>query len=369
MKRLLPVLAAAVLMPSPAPALEPERLPPGPLPGKPTRVKVGGSVRDAKELIAVGRRHQRTRLLIGRGRSDQLCVGAVTAGRRRARMQCMESWDRPPLLVREGVGGGSRAKTNWVSLVGLVRADVARVTVESDRFANRTLQLQGATGFPWKAFAVSPTSTDLRGRDLPHSIRARDAAGAVLQRVDLGWADRPPCDERRRGCRSRAQRRGRWSDARDPIAAKQAPYITRVGGKRSKRIALAHPAVAQIVAGQPFSFDAVAIWTQCNDKLIGGVVPIDLSRPITFEGDVPLHGYRNGSAYLEGVWHIRAQNAVGFRVYVDLRRQRVVGISPDYDTLDVREGGRPAPTVDYTIVQPPRPVGKDSGDCESKPGD
>ena len=370
MKRLLPVffVAVAVLVPSPAAALELERLPPGPLPGKPVQVKVGGSVRDVRELVAVGRRAQRIRLLIGRGRSDQLCVGAITSGRRRARMQCLASWDHPPLIARVAVGGGSRAKTNWLGVVGVVRADVAAVTAETDRSENRAVELHGAPGFPWKAFAVPPTSTDLRGRDLIHSVRARDAAGAVLQRIDTGWAHRAPCEKRKRGCPTRAQRRGRWSDARDPVAAAQAPFITRRGGTRAKRVATDHPAVQQMVAGQPFSFGAVALWSKCGGGLIGGVVRIRLSRPINFEGDVPLHGYRNGAAYLEGVWHIRAQNAIGFMIYVDLGRNRVVGISPDNDSLDGREGGRPAPTFDFTIVQPLRPVGKASGDCEAKPG-
>ena len=156
---------------------------------------------------------------------------------------------------------------------------------------------------------------------------------------------------------------------RDPIAAKQAPYIKRGGGKRSKRIAFAHPAVAQIVAGQPFSFDGVAIWTQCNGKLIGGVVHDPPQPAHHVRGRCPLHGYRNGSAYLEGVWHLRVENAIGFRIYVDLRRKRVVGIAPDDDLLDGREGGRPPPKTDFTIVQPLRPSGRDSGDCEAKPGD
>jgi hypothetical protein len=366
MKPLLPAIVVAVLLSASAhaAALELERLPPGPLPGKPAQGKFGGSVRDVRELISVGHRYQRTRLLIARGRSDQLCVAALAGKRRRARFTCLASWDHPTLIVRVGAGGGSRAKTNWLSVVGLVRADVASVTVESDRFENRAVELQGPAGFPWKAFAVAPSRTDR-----PFSVRARDAAGAVLQRVDLSWAFRAPCEERGKECRSRAQRRGRWSEARDPLAAGQASFITRRGGARSKRIATEHPAVRQVVAGQPFSFDRVALWTKCNGGLIGAVVSIRLSRPVNFEGEVPVHGYRNGSAYLEGVWHIRVENGIAFRIYVDLNRKRVVGISPESDTLDGREGGRPAPRFDFTLVAPLRPTGRDSGDCESKPGD
>jgi hypothetical protein len=128
--------------------------------------------------------------------------------------------------------------------------------------------------------------------------------------------------------------------------------------------------VRQVVAGQPFSFDRVAHWSKCNGGLIGGVVSVRLSRPVSFEGDVPAHGYRNGSAYLEGIWHLRLRNVIGFMVHVDLNRKRVVGISPEDDSLDGREGGRPPPAVDFTVVQPLRPAGgRDSGDCESKPGE
>jgi hypothetical protein len=136
---------------------------------------------------------------------------------------------------------------------------------------------------------------------------------------------------------------------------------------RTKRIATEHPAIQQVIAGQPFSFGAVVLWTKCNGGLIGGVVSIRLSRPVNFEGDVPVRGYRNGSAYLEGVWRIRVENGIAFRVYVDLNREWVVGISPEDDSLDGREGGRPKPKLDYTLVAPLRPAGgPDSGDCETK---
>ena len=188
MKRVLPVVVAAALLPSPAGALELGAPAAGPLPGKPAPGRFSDSVRDVRELIAVGQRYQRTRLLIARGRSDQLCVAAATGARRRARFTCLASWDRPPLLVRLGAGGGSRAKTNWLSVVGLVRAEAAGVTVESDRFENRAVRLQGAPGFPWKAFAVAAVAH--RRAAGSAALRARDAAGAVLQRVDLAWAYR-----------------------------------------------------------------------------------------------------------------------------------------------------------------------------------
>ena len=64
-----------------------------------------------------------------------------------------------------------------------MRAEAAAVTVWSDRFLNRPVRLRAPPGFPWKAFAVAPSRTDR-----PLAVHARDAAGAVPQRVDLSDA-------------------------------------------------------------------------------------------------------------------------------------------------------------------------------------
>ena len=298
-------------------------------------MKVGGSVRDVRELIAVGRalpahpaadrpRAQRSAVRgRGHGRAPPRAhavpgvLGSPAADRARG---CRRRLAREDELARRR-RGRARGRRQRDRRDGPVR--------EPGRGAARRarLSVEGVRGSP------DEHGSARAGPDRTASARAT-RPGAVLQRIDTGMgATAPPCEARKRGCPSRAQRRGRWSDARDPIAAKQAPFITRRGrDARASGSRSAHPAVAQIVAGQPFSFDGVALWSKCGGGLIGGVVPIRLSRPITFEGDVPLHGYRNGSAYLEGVWHIRVQNAIAFRVYVDLGRKRVVGISPDSDT-------------------------------------
>jgi hypothetical protein len=316
-------------------------------------------------LVSAGHGWRRTRLLIARGRQDQLCVAAIAAGRRRARFQCMAGWDRAPLIARLGVGGRSRAAPDWLSVLGLVRAEVDQVAYESWRFESSPVRLRSFPGFPWRAFALPPT----RRADQPDSVRAFDAAGGVMQRVDTSWAYRSPCMEKRRGC-TRSERRGRWSDARDPYFARQTPFVRRGGAKRSKQLAIAHPVVQQLIAGQPFSIDSVAEWSRCNGRRIGGVVPLRLSRPVNFEGDVPVYGNSITTAYLEGTAHIRVTDVVSFRVYVDLNRAKVVGIFPEDDSLDGRAGGRPAPTFDIKLIGEMRPAGgPDQGKpCETKPG-
>jgi hypothetical protein len=137
----------------------------------------------------------------------------------------------------------------------------------------------------------------------------------------------------------RGRSRGKWAEARDPM-----PFANGRGGSRSKRLATDHPVVRQLIAGQAFSIDSVARWTRCNGRLNGAVVPIRLSTPVTFKGDVPVHGNGKKTAYTEGIAHLRVEHAVFFRIYVDLNRNKVVGIYPEDDGFDGCDGGRPSRT-------------------------
>jgi hypothetical protein len=352
---------------SAAPPLEPERLPPGPLPGKAVHGKLGGQARDVREIASVGAGYRRVRLLIGRGHGDRLCVAGVAGSRRPGGFRCLARWDHAPLVVRIGVGGRSRAAPSWLSVVGLVRPEVNRVTIETNRFESRSVALQAFPGFPWRVFAVPPAKRE----DQALHVRALDAAGGVMQRIDTGWAYRSPCMQKKeQECRRPADRRGRWSAARDPFELAQTTFIRHGGGTRSKRLVTAHPVVRRLVTGQPFSFDAVAEWSRCNGRRIGAVVELRLSRPVDFEGDIPVEGNAIKTAYKEGTAHLRVTGFVIWRVYVDLNRGKVVGIYPEDDTLDGREGGRPEPTYDFKLLGPLRPAGgPDQGKpCETKPG-
>jgi hypothetical protein len=102
--------------------------------------------------------------------------------------------------------------------------------------------------------------------------------------------------------------------------------------------------------------------------MIGAILEIRLTKPVTFEGDVPVKGYRASShtAYVEGVMHVRAQGLLSLWVAVDLNRRTVVGF--DFFSADFGSAIEvPKPTIEWKIVQEPKPAGgPDSGNCESK---
>jgi hypothetical protein len=356
------------------PKLTVERLPAGPLPGKPVhgifRGAGLGSSPDVRELIASGSGATRTALLVARGRHDELCLGAAIGARaRRGSFRCLRRWDRAPLVFRVGAGGNSLDRTSWVTVVGLARSEVGRVAVESQRGGVRDAQIRSFRDFPWKAFAVAGK----RYGHFPITVRALDASSTVIQESDVAGPGTPCVNLRGptaitngepvpRRCRGRRLEHS-WSAVGDTIAGKQTGRIN-----RSKQLAIDHPAVLQLVADQSFSIGPVGLWTQCSGGLIGAVVNIRLTKAVTFEGDVPIMRGRPGirTAYLQGTAHVRASGMLSLMIYIDLHRRTVVGIAfYPADFHDVN-GGAQHPTIETTIVDEPKPAGPpDTGNCWS----
>jgi hypothetical protein len=360
--------ARADLGPEVPPPLTPERLPRGPLPGKQVRgsfrVPHVSTIHFAHELVAAGRGERRTALLVARGREGQLCLTAVVGRRaRRASFDCLDAWDRPPLLVRVGVGGHTRRRADWIAAVGLVRRGVKRVSVESEGFARVKPRFRAWRGFPWRGFAAGPG----RGRRKPYFVYAFDASRHQLEDVSLSWADRAPCDEPEH-CTGRERRAGRWSAARDPLAAQQSSRANGAFGKRALQIGFDHPTVRQLVADQAFAL-RVAEWGKCNGDPIGVVAEIYLTRPASFEAELPAVSFQRtqATAYLEGIARWRITRNVWFHVHVDVNRQQVVAIFPEGEPPNVSGGAKWGTRIEFLGVGPLSPAGgPDSGSCVSE---
>jgi hypothetical protein len=276
------------------------------------------------------------------------------------------------MLALVGVGGRTRDHTNWVTVVGLAKVGVVHeVTVQ--RLDAARVPLRSWPGFPWAAFAAGAT----RRGSFTDEVRARNAAGVALQRISTSWTWKSPCPDysqvvpvprpkTKPGC-GRRDRRRHWSAARDPVAAQQHRAINGSYGTRAKRLAFTDPTVLGFVAGQPFAIDATALWTKCNQQRLGAVVQVVLSKPISFEADLPVTAYshKTHTAYQEGIAHFRVRDMTSFWVKVDLNRRRVVAISPEPDLYD---SGQPEMHIDeFRLTTPLRPAGgRDSGNCEAR---
>jgi hypothetical protein len=276
------------------------------------------------------------------------------------------------MLALVGVGGRVRDRTTWVTVVGLAKVGVVH-DVTAEKLDVAPVALQSRPGFPWAAFAATST----RRGWFTGEVRARDSAGVTLQRISTSWAWDSPCPDysevvpvprpkTKPGCGRRAKRQ-HWSAARDPVAAQQGRAINGSYGTRAKRLAFADPIVLGFVAGQPFALDATALWSKCNQRRLGAVVQVVLSKPISFEADLPVkdHDRKTHTAYQEGIAHLRVRDMTSFWVYVDLNRRRVVAIYPEPDLYD---SGQPPLRVDeFRLITPLRPAGgRDSGNCETR---
>lgn len=366
----LAAAAAAASAPSAPPPLELERLPAGALPGVQVRghfrVPGLGETRFARRLIVTGSGARRVALLVARGRRGELCYAGVAGRDRTALFRCLARWDRPPLILLAGAGGNRKPVNHWLSVIGLVRSEVKEVVVQRQWGGDPLLRPRVISwpGFPWKAFGTRPAFR----HHFPSIVWAMDASGNPIQDVDLGWVYGPACGEDRRlpPCTPRRRHSGPWSAIRDSLEERQSTFVRRRGGRRAKQVAFDHPAVRQLVAGQAFSFDGVAEWSRCNGRRIGAVLRLQLVRPVSFDGEVPVYANddTNRVAYLEGVARLHIEGATNFDVYVDLNRRRVVHIGPGITLPGPDDREPPKPKVDLQLIGALKPAGgPDSGDC------
>lgn len=116
------------------------------------------------------------RLLTARGLEGDPCIAMVTNTGGARSFSCLTSQDGGGALVRYVADGGTTiGNVEWVSLVGLARSDVARVTLVTQSGAEQTLTLNR-----WRGFTYSADSKDA----FPASLRAYDPDGSLIEELE-----------------------------------------------------------------------------------------------------------------------------------------------------------------------------------------
>jgi hypothetical protein len=197
--------------------------------------------------------------------------------------------------------------------------------------------------------------------NLPNSLIALDRNGRKLSEVDLSWGY-PNCQPDL--CAYRRTKTGNWVIVRDPIASQQSAIISPSREQRAKRLVFSDAAVRQIISGRQFSLGSIAYWTKCNGGLIGVEVPVQLTRPVSIEGELPYTEFRNGTghAYFEGRAYYRVENVREIDVFIDLNRKLVVSIDP---TVGSEFGSDPV-LKEWHVIGKLHPAGgTDTANCPS----
>ena len=353
----------------PAPILEGVELR-GSIPGEKVegryRDEEGRAVLDVHRLVVVGAEDRRVALLLGRRRGTP-CVGAVSEVEvETARLDCFESFENPPLVVRVVVGGETRRRTDWLAVLGLARSPTARLVLASQRNLEKVpLTVRSWPGFEWQAFGAV-TSRGALGNELA----AFDRDGEPVVRVELSWSYNPPCLQNNDDVCGAHPPPGPWTEARDPIRDESG------GAEDDLRIAFADPAVRRLVAGRIYFINGEAGWERCDGSPLGSVASFRIWPPVSFRGEIPYHGYaKDGEdvAYREGRAYVEAERIASVEAWVDHRRARVVGI--ELDAFDDTEALEEQPKVRITKVDMIRglaPAGgpDDADQCpEVEPGE
>jgi hypothetical protein len=342
----------------------------GPIPGEHLegafRDEKGRAVADVHRLLVVGQEDRRAVLLLGR-RGKTPCVAAVPPAKAEdAPLDCFESFENPPLVVKVVVGGRTPRGTDWLAVLGLARDPTARVVLDRQTAPlEASLETRSWRGFEWWAFGAMT----VRG-NLGNQFSAFDRKDEPVISLDLGFTYAPPCLRNDADVCGRRRPNQSWAEARDPVAEQSG------GGTEDFDVAFAHPAVRRLLAGHTFFVDGAIAWQRCNGSALGSIVSVRIWPPVNFRGEIPTLGEtREGEdvAYREGRAYVEAEGITAVWISVDHARQRVVGI--ELDAFDETDTDFEQPSVKISkreVLEEPVPAGgpDDSSQCpKEEPGD
>jgi hypothetical protein len=135
----------------------------------------GIDARSIRDVVTGGALGRSLKLVTARGPGGAACVSVITDSGGARQFSCLDSVGDEGAVVRFAASGGSTInETDWTTLVGLARSDVARVTLVSQDGSERSLALNH-----WRGFTYSADDPPA----FPASLRAYDPAGSLIEEL------------------------------------------------------------------------------------------------------------------------------------------------------------------------------------------
>jgi hypothetical protein len=132
------------------------------------------------EIVSIGTGRARNELFGASDGTGTICIAERAVGS--SPFQCLNSrYDPYAVIVFPVIGGSSMSAVDQASLVGIARADVARLTVSLLDGSDVDLSLD-----KWRSFSYIAAGAS----SVPQTLRAFDSRGNLLQ--TLGLATPPP---------------------------------------------------------------------------------------------------------------------------------------------------------------------------------
>jgi hypothetical protein len=125
-----------------------------------------------KRVVSAGTGKRALVLIAAQNATGTPCLTIISGGGGR-QFSCLDERVGDSAIIRFVMDGGTNlGQVQWVTVVGAVRSDVARLTVLTTNGEERELSLNR-----WRAFAYAPASST----DFPVSLRAYDSDGSLIE--------------------------------------------------------------------------------------------------------------------------------------------------------------------------------------------
>lgn len=125
-----------------------------------------------RRVISAGIGRRELVLIAAQDATGAPCLSFISGGGGR-QFSCLEESVGNSAIIRFVADGGTKLGiVSWVTVVGVVRSDVSRLTVVTTAGEERKLALN-----QWRAFAYAPSS----GPDFPTALRAYGTDGSLIE--------------------------------------------------------------------------------------------------------------------------------------------------------------------------------------------
>jgi len=125
-----------------------------------------------RRVISAGIGRRELVLIAAQDATGAPCLSFISGGGGR-QFSCLEESVGNSAIIRFVADGGTQLGiVSWVTVVGVVRSDVSRLTVVTTAGEERKLALN-----QWRAFAYAPSS----GPDFPTALRAYGTDGSLIE--------------------------------------------------------------------------------------------------------------------------------------------------------------------------------------------
>lgn len=142
--------------------------------------------------------------------------------------------------------------------------------------------------------------------------------------------------------------------------SRSVPSLSAVQQQQAASLVQSDPRVKRLTQGVSTQVKDVVVWTKTSGEVIGALVTVNFSRPVTVSGQWMSLTYDQSEKsippYVSTSYEVTYNNVTGLLIDVDLERQQIVSVDPSRGSQVVG-----TPVVPVGVTFPTRPAGTPQG--------